>query len=49
MKIKIWEYSITHCFNIPLLPDFLYLLYLKLRVLWTPPTLPPLPLTRGLY
>lgn len=54
MKIKIWEYPVPHCFNIPLLPDFLYLLHLKLRVLWTSlprPSHPPafLVLTRDLF
>lgn len=38
MKIKIWSVLIPHYFNTPLLADFLYLLHLRLRVLWTSPS-----------
>lgn len=37
MKIKTWECSVLQDYNAHLLLDFLYLLYLKLRVLWTFP------------
>lgn len=37
MKIKIWECSLPSYFNTHLLPDFPYLLHLKLRMHWTFP------------
>lgn len=38
MKIKIWECSIPRYLNTHLFPDFLYLLHLKPRLLWTFPS-----------
>lgn len=38
IEIKIWECSIPCYLNTHLFPDFLYLLHLKPRLLWTFPS-----------